>query len=142
MAKYIKLSDAVELPRSAQHAREFVAFIKSNCGDGGRSMTPEEIVKALRCCGYGGLCTRCPVVRNKSCTSVMHKSAADLIERLEKEKAALLESIRGGCGSCKHWSDDTIECKIFEGCASCREDCECKGCESGENWEWKGLEDT
>ena len=107
MAKYIKLSDAVELPRSAQHAREFVAFIKSNCGDGGRSMTPEEIVKALRCTATVQTgdepCASCPFCQVEMLTEAQKAqlhceewrgcdvdgvalAAADLIERLEKEE--------------------------------------------------------
>lgn len=70
-------------------------------------MKSDEIVKALKhlrvqtgslaCmgCGHEHDCGvhGCAIMRQ----------AADLIERLEKEKAALLESVRGGCISCKHW---------------------------------------
>ena len=54
-------------------------------------MTSEEIVKALRCCQFGEPCDRCPVVRDQNCVNVMHKCAADLIERLTAENAALRE---------------------------------------------------
>lgn len=55
------------------------------------SLKPEELVKALRCCRYGAPCTRCPVVSNKNCVDVMHKRAADLIERDRNEIAELRE---------------------------------------------------
>ena len=45
-------------------------------------MTEKEIVQALRCCQSGAPCARCPVVSDQNCVSVMHKCAADLIERL------------------------------------------------------------
>jgi hypothetical protein len=57
-------------------------------------MTDKEIVQALRCCESGVPCTRCPVVSNKNCVNVMHKRAADLIERLTAENAALREKQR------------------------------------------------
>ena len=57
-------------------------------------MTDKEIIQALRCCESGVQCTRCPVVRNKRCVNVMYKSAADLIERLTAENAALREKQR------------------------------------------------
>lgn len=57
-------------------------------------MTSEEIVQALRCCQFGEPCDRCPVVRDQNCVNVMHKCAADLIERLTAENAALREKQR------------------------------------------------
>lgn len=57
-------------------------------------MTTTELVKALRCCQFGEPCTRCPVVRNKNCVNVMHKCAADLIERLTAERDAVREKQR------------------------------------------------
>lgn len=59
-------------------------------------MTNEEIVRALRCCQFGEPCDRCPVVRDQNCVNVMHKCAADLIERLTAENAALREK-NWGC---------------------------------------------
>ena len=56
-------------------------------------MTNGEIVQALRCCQFGEPCDRCPVVRDQSCVNVMHKCAADLIERLTAENAALRKEI-------------------------------------------------
>ena len=55
-------------------------------------MTDKEIVQALRCCKFGEPCYRCPVVSDQNCVNVMHKRAADLIERLTAENAALRET--------------------------------------------------
>lgn len=64
-------------------------------------MTDKEIVQALRCCESGIPCTRCQLVSNKNCVNVMHKRAADLIERLTAEnvvlpdgQASAIESLR------------------------------------------------
>lgn len=57
------------------------------------NLKPEELVKALRCCRSGAPCTRCPVVSNKNCVDVMHKRAADLIERDQKEIDELREKL-------------------------------------------------
>ena len=56
-------------------------------------MTDKEIVQALRCCKIGEPCDRCPVVSDQNCVNVMHKRAADLIERLTAENAALREKV-------------------------------------------------
>lgn len=56
-------------------------------------MTDQEIVQALRCCKFGEPCDRCPVVSDQNCVNVMHKRAADLIERLTAENAALREKV-------------------------------------------------
>ena len=56
-------------------------------------MTDKEIVQALRCCKFGEPCYRCPVVSDQNCVNVMHKRAADLIERLTAENAALREKV-------------------------------------------------
>lgn len=56
-------------------------------------MTDKEIVQALRCCKFGEPCDRCPVVSDQNCVNVMHKRAADLIERLTAENAALREKV-------------------------------------------------
>ena len=56
-------------------------------------MTEKEIVQALRCCKFGEQCERCPVVRDQNCVDVMHKCAADLIERLTAENAELRKEI-------------------------------------------------
>ena len=51
-------------------------------------MTSEEIVRALRCC-ESGECSRCPLYSDKQrCQENLLCAAAELIARLEKEKAA------------------------------------------------------
>ncbi len=56
-------------------------------------MTDKEIVQALRRCQFGAPCARCPAVSYKNCMDEMHKCAADLIERLTAENAALREKV-------------------------------------------------
>ena len=56
-------------------------------------MTDKEIVQALRACQFGEPCDRCQVVRDQNCVDVMHKCAADLIERLTAENAELRKEI-------------------------------------------------
>ena len=57
-------------------------------------MTRQEIVQALRCCKFGVSCEKCPVVGNKDCCDEVNTAAADLIERLTAENAALREKQR------------------------------------------------
>lgn len=57
-------------------------------------MTGQEIVQALRCCKIGVPCEKCPVVGNKDCFEEVNTAAADLIERLTAENAALREKQR------------------------------------------------
>ena len=57
-------------------------------------MTYEEIIQALRCCKFGVPCEKCPVVGNKDCFDEVNTAAADLIERLTAENAALREKQR------------------------------------------------
>ena len=56
-------------------------------------MTGKEIVQALRCCKIGVPCEKCPVVGNKDCFEEVNTAAADLIERLTAENAALREKV-------------------------------------------------
>ena len=57
-------------------------------------MTRQEIVQALRCCKFGVPCEKCPVVGNKDCFDEVNTAAAELIERLTAENAALREKQR------------------------------------------------
>lgn len=57
-------------------------------------MTYEEIIQALRYCKFGVPCEKCPVVGNKDCFDEVNTAAADLIERLTAENAALREKQR------------------------------------------------
>lgn len=56
-------------------------------------MTDQEIVQALRCCKFGVPCEKCPVVGNKDCFDEVNTAAAELIERLTAENAALREKV-------------------------------------------------
>lgn len=57
-------------------------------------MTDKEIVQALRCCKFGVPCEKCHVVGNKDCFEEVNTDAAELIERLTAENAALREKQR------------------------------------------------
>lgn len=65
-----------------------------NLRNGGYMIDAKEIVQALRRCQFGAPCARCPAVSYKNCMDEMHKCAADLIERLTAENAALREKQR------------------------------------------------
>ena len=56
-------------------------------------MKNKEIVQALRCCKIGVPCEKCPVVGNKDCFEEVNTAAAELIERLTAENAALREKV-------------------------------------------------
>ena len=56
-------------------------------------MTEKKIVQALRCCKFGVPCEKCPVVGNKDCFEEVNTAAAELIERLTAENAALREKV-------------------------------------------------
>ena len=127
-------------------------------------MTGKEIVQALRCCQFGEPCDRCPVVRDQNCVDVMHKCAADLIERLTAENAALRKEIEWkdmvialaqrkqveaeaerdaaladladarSCKTCKYACDT-------RDCSSCKsKTCKCRECHIDKNaLEWRGA---
>ena len=125
-------------------------------------MTPAEIAKALRCTATVQTgdepCASCLFCQVEMLTEAQKAqlhceewrgcdvdgvalAAADLIERLEKEKAALMEiaKARPICATCKHH----IGCKAVElaDCRRCirRKDCVCVQCVGWAKWEWKGL---
>lgn len=56
-------------------------------------MTGQEIVQALRCCKIGVPCEKCPVVGSEDCFEEVNTAAAELIERLTAENAALREKV-------------------------------------------------
>lgn len=56
-------------------------------------MTDQEIVRALRYCKFGVSCENCPAVGNEDCFDEVNTAAADLIERLTAENAALREKV-------------------------------------------------
>lgn len=57
-------------------------------------MTNKEVVQALRYCKFGVSCENCPAVGNEDCFDEVNTAAADLIERLTAENAALREKQR------------------------------------------------
>lgn len=56
-------------------------------------MTDKEIVRVLRYCKFGVSCENCPAVGNEDCFDEVNTAAADLIERLTAENAALREKV-------------------------------------------------
>lgn len=56
-------------------------------------MKETDIVQALRCCKFGLPCEKCPVVGKKDCFEEVNTDAAELIERLTDENAALQEKV-------------------------------------------------
>ena len=56
-------------------------------------MKETDIVQAMRCCKFGVPCEKCPVVGNKDCFEEVNTAAAELIERLTAENAALREKV-------------------------------------------------
>ena len=72
------------------------------------------------------------------------REAANLIERLEKEKAALLVYAKSRCDTCKNFSGSGMRkrCWATWECQQCNIECSCRGCRNGSKWEWKGLEDV
>ena len=56
-------------------------------------MTDKEIVQVLRYCKFGVPCEKCPVVGSKDCFEEVNTAAAELIERLTAENAALREKV-------------------------------------------------
>ena len=113
-------------------------------------MTPAEIVKALRHCATvdGTGCFECPAIDSSlkselDCEVLIKAEAADLIERLEKEKAALLSYLKGRCDLCKNFGGSGTRKRCWETweCQQCNIECSCRGCYASSKWEWKGLED-
>lgn len=126
------------------------------------NLKPEELVKALRCTatpgGPTGDCEMCPYYRRENLNDELKEKlgtdtwtscdidkvgmdAAELIERLEKEKAALINTIRGFCRHCKNVDVDENCCRAWVGCSICSKDCPCAGCRKGSKWEWKGVDE-
>jgi hypothetical protein len=68
------------------------------------------------------------------------REAAELIERLEKDRAALMEYAKKSAG-CEQCANYRPECDAVL-CVFCAEDCPCPTCKRGSKWAWKGLEDA
>ena len=105
-------------------------------------MISDEIVKALRHCSNhnGSNCYSRPVKDHNFCATALREEAADLIERLEKEKVALISAISGFCQWCKNLDADENSCRVWVGCSICDRKCPCAGCQDGSKWEWKGAD--
>ena len=111
-------------------------------------MTDEKIVQALRCCAEGE-CKDCSMHEDKQrCQENLLDKAAEAIERLTAENAALKKEIRkAGCMFCARFGDCTEGFKPTdqEDCDNCakKPDCACMKCSgigsSTDNWEWRGI---
>ena len=105
-------------------------------------MKSAEIVKALReeckTCSEISVCMNGTNLAGFYCAT---SDAADLIERLEKEKAALLVYAKSRCDTCKNFSGSGMRkrCWATWECQQCNIECSCRGCNAGSKWEWKGL---
>lgn len=112
-------------------------------------MTSEEIVKALRedckTCSESLICENGTNLAGLYCAN---KDAADLIERLTAENAALKKEIRKtGCMFCARFEDcpEGFKPTGQEDCDNCakKPDCACMKCSgigsSSDNWEWRGA---
>ena len=87
-------------------------------------MTPDEIVRALRCCNRskGHRCSECPVFsryEHRICKATVDRFAADLIESLQaklaesqrRERAAVADlNGTGACFTCKHFHQNGGDC--------------------------------
>lgn len=113
-------------------------------------MTPAEIVKSLRCCAEIGECEKCPIDAEATWDDCRKRDveAADMIERMTAENAALKKEIRkAGCMFCARFEDcpEGFKPTGQEDCDNCakKPDCaymECSGIgSSSDNWEWRGA---
>lgn len=111
-------------------------------------MTRQEIVQALRCCAEGD-CKGCAMQEDKQrCQENLLAKAAEAIERLTAENAALKKEIRkAGCMFCARFEDcpEGFKPTGQEDCDNCakKPDCACMKCSgigsSTDNWEWRGA---
>ena len=113
-------------------------------------MTPAEIVKSLRCCAEIGECEKCPIDAEATWDDCRKRDveAADMIERMTAENAALKKEIRKvGCMFCARFEDcpEGFKPTGQEDCDNCakKPDCACMECSgigsSSDNWEWRGA---
>ena len=123
-------------------------------------MTNEEIMQALRCCakglGHDDACENCKVGEIQDRREYIEFTAANMIERLtaenaalrkkqaeaEAERDALLEQIkaRRSCLDCKHFDYCKFDDATIIECMNCvQEGCPCAECRDSSRWEWRGL---
>lgn len=126
-------------------------------------MTEKEIVQALRCCakriGHDDACENCKVGEIQDRREYIEFAAANVIERLtaenaalrekqaeaEAERDALLEQIkaRRSCLDCKHFDYCEFDNATVIECMNCvTKNCPCAGCGNSSHWEWRGLPDA
>ena len=104
-------------------------------------MTSEEIVRTLRKCVRED-CADCSLNGDwRHCHDRLSIAAAELIERLEKEKAALVKYPKKllECVQCAHYRPN-CGCDYYYREVLCLKDCPCQSCKRGSNWEWKGVD--
>ena len=104
-------------------------------------MKETDIVKALRCCAEGE-CKDCAMHEDKQrCQENLLDKSAEAIERLTAEKVELLGYVKlfAGCDMCRHSNYCKTDCPCDECEQDVKENCYCKDCERGSNWEWRGL---
>lgn len=123
-------------------------------------MKDNEIVQALRCCakglGHDDACENCKVGEIQNRREYIEFAAANVIERLtaenaalrekqaeaEAERDALLEQIkaRRSCLDCKHFDYCEFDNATVIECMNCvTKNCPCAGCCDSSRWEWRGL---
>lgn len=126
-------------------------------------MTNKEIAQALRCCakglGHDDACENCKVGEIQDRREYIEFAAANVIERLtaenaalrekqaeaEAERDALLEQIkaRRSCLDCKHFDYCEFDNATVIECMNCvTKNCPCAGCGNSSHWEWRGLPDA
>lgn len=126
-------------------------------------MTNKEIVQALRCCakglGHDDACENCKVGEIQDRREYIEFAAANVIERLtaenaalrekqaeaEAERDALLEQIkaRRSCLDCKHFDYCEFDNATVIECMNCvTKNCPCAGCGNSSHWEWRGLQEA
>ncbi len=126
-------------------------------------MTGKEIVRALRCCakglGHDDACENCKVGEIQDRREYIEFAAANVIERLtaenaalrekqaeaEAERDALLEQIkaRRSCLDCKHFDYCEFDNATVIECMNCvTKNCPCAGCGNSSHWEWRGLQEA
>lgn len=110
-------------------------------------MTDKEIVQALRCCakklGHDDKCENCRVGEIQDRREYIEFAAANVIERLTAENAALLEYAKTmqECETCKNDSFCHLRNPMKDDCKHCQRasDCPCQKCEENNCWAWRGL---
>lgn len=108
----------------------------------------DKIAQALRCCAEGE-CKGCAMHEDKQrCQENLLDKAAEAIELLTAENAALKKEIRkAGCMFCARFEDcpEGFKPTGQEDCDNCakKPDCACMKCSgigsSTDNWEWRGA---